>query len=61
MQAANFQSVRGNFKFNTNHFPIQDFYVFEVVKDAQGNATLKTVSKVMADAKDAYAGACPLK
>ena len=27
---------RGNFKFNNNHFPIQDFYLLEVVKDAQG-------------------------
>lgn len=61
LKSANFQSVRGNFKFNSNQFPIQDFYVFEVVKDAQGAVTLKTVSKVMADAKDAYAAACPLK
>lgn len=61
LKLANFQSVRGNFKFNSNQFPIQDFYVFEVVKDAQGAVTLKTVSKVMADAKDAYAAACPLK
>lgn len=61
LKLANFQSVRGNFKFNSNQFPIQDFYVFEVVKDAQGAVTLKTVSKVMADAKDAFAAACPLK
>jgi branched-chain amino acid transport system substrate-binding protein len=61
MQAADFESVRGKFKFNTNHFPIQDFYVFDVAKNAQGAVSLKTVSKVMTDAKDAYVDACPLK
>jgi len=61
MRAADFNSVRGKFKFNTNQFPIQDFYVFSVVKDAQGNTTLKTVSKTLTDARDAYYGDCPLK
>lgn len=61
LQKADFESVRGNFKFNSNHFPIQDFYVFEVIKDGKGNATLKTVSKVLADARDAYFGDCPIK
>ncbi len=61
LKAADFKSVRGNFKFNSNQFPIQDFYVFEVVKDTQGNATLKTVSKVTTDGRDAYFGDCPLK
>ncbi|HEY9278860.1 MAG TPA: ABC transporter substrate-binding protein [Eoetvoesiella sp.] len=60
LKAADFDSVRGNFKFNSNQFPIQDFYVFEVVKDAQGNATLKTESKVVTDGKDAYFSACKL-
>ena len=61
LKAADFKSVRGNFRFNTNQFPIQDFYVFEVVKDAQGKANLKTVKKVLADSKDSYAASCPLK
>lgn len=61
MRQADFESVRGNFKFNSNQFPIQDFYVYEVVKDGKGNATLKTVNKVMADARDAYVGDCPIK
>lgn len=56
--AADFKSVRGHFRFNTNQVPVQDFYVFEVVKDAQGNATLKTVDKVLKDSKDAYYKEC---
>lgn len=61
MRAADFQSVRGKFKFNTNQFPIQDFYVFEVVKDAQGNATLKTAGKALVDARDSYVAQCSMK
>jgi branched-chain amino acid transport system substrate-binding protein len=61
MHTADFPSVRGKFKFNTNNFPIQDFYAFEVVKDAQGNATLKTIATPLVDAHDAYAGQCSMK
>ncbi|MDR1967714.1 MAG: ABC transporter substrate-binding protein [Burkholderiaceae bacterium] len=61
MRAADFSSVRGKFKFNTNNFPIQDFLAFEVVKDAQGNATLKTIAKPLVDAQDAYVGQCAMK
>ena len=61
MRAADFPSVRGKFKFNTNNFPVQDFYVFEVVKDTQGQATLKTIGKPLVDAADAYVAQCPMK
>src|SRR5690606_2037777 len=56
--AADFKPVRGNLSFNTNQFPIQDFYAFKVVKGAEGNATLKTVSKVLKNSKDAYYQEC---
>ena len=36
LKAANFKSVRGDFKFNTNQFPIQNYYLRTVVKDAAG-------------------------
>ena len=32
LEAADFASVRGDFKFNTNHHPIQDIYAREVVE-----------------------------
>ena len=44
LKAADFKSLRGNFKYNTNNFPIQDLHVFEAVKDSQGRMTLKTVA-----------------
>jgi len=61
IKAADFPSVRGNFKFNSNQFPIQDEYIFTVVKDAQGNANLKTVTKILSEDGDSYAKDCPLK
>ncbi len=61
LKAADFKSVRGDFKFNTNNFPIQDFHVFEAVKDAQGRHTLKTISTSLKADKDAYFDKCPMK
>ena len=61
LKAADFKSLRGDFKYNTNHFAIQDFHVFEAVKDAQGRMTLKTVATPLKGYKDAFYTQCPLK
>ncbi|MEA2758915.1 MAG: branched-chain amino acid transport system substrate-binding protein [Methylobacteriaceae bacterium] len=61
LEKANFQSVRGKFRYNTNHFPIQDFYAQEVVKDAQGEFTMKTLSTVFTDMKDVFYEKCQMK
>jgi len=60
LKAADFKSVRGNFKFNNNGFPIQDMYVFEVAKDAKGRVSLKTLGAPLKDHKDAYHTQCKL-
>jgi branched-chain amino acid transport system substrate-binding protein len=60
LKAADFKSVRGNFKFNTNGFPIQDQYIFEVAKDAKGRVSLKTIATPLKDHKDAYYTQCKL-
>ena len=59
LEKADFDSVRGNFKFGSNHHPIQDIYVREVVKDATGIHN-KTVKKVFSNHSDAYAVNCSL-
>ena len=61
LRKANFQSVRGSFKFNNNHYPIQDLYIMEVKKDEKG--TLKAVLKDTAvkDWQDPYHQECPMK
>jgi branched-chain amino acid transport system substrate-binding protein len=61
MRKANYNSVRGPYKYGNNHIPIQNFYLQEVVKDAEGMLTLKTVSTIVKDSQDAYAKKCPMK
>jgi hypothetical protein len=60
---AKFESVRGAFKFNTNQYPIQNYYLREVQKDAQGRLVNKIVSQtpVLASHGDAYVQDCPMK
>ena len=60
LAAADFESVRGKFSFNTNHHPIQDFYVREVYKDGDGVLTNKIVGTSFTDHKDAYAAECKM-
>jgi branched-chain amino acid transport system substrate-binding protein len=61
LQKADFKSNRGDFKFNNNHFPIESYYVREVVKNGDGVLVAKTVETVMKDQKDAYYQDCKLK
>lgn len=61
LQAADFASVRGDFVFNTNHFPIQDYYLRQVVRDEEGNLVNTTVGTIFEDHADAYAGECTME
>lgn len=60
LKEAKFDSVRGNFKFGNNNMPIQNFYLREVVEDADGKWATKVVSTVYTDHVDPYAGDCKL-
>jgi branched-chain amino acid transport system substrate-binding protein len=61
MEKANFKSVRGPFKYGNNHVPIQNFYLQDVVKDADGQLSLKTVETVVKDDQDRFHDKCPMK
>lgn len=63
IKAAKFESVRGEFRFNTNQYPIQNYYLREVQKDAQGRLVNNVVSNtpVMVNRGDAYVQDCPMK
>jgi len=61
LTAAKFESNRGKFAYNSNHFPIQDYYVREVVKNDAGVLVTKTLETVMTGQKDAYYQDCKLK
>ncbi|SLN77426.1 ABC transporter substrate-binding protein [Oceanibacterium hippocampi] len=61
MKKANFDSVRGPFTFGNNHFPIQNFYLREVIKDADGKFTTSVVQTVYENHQDPYASECEMK
>lgn len=61
LKAGSAKSVRGTLKFNNNNFPINDWYAFEVAKDAKGRVNLKTVATPLKDYKDSYHTLCALK
>ncbi|HEX6321681.1 MAG TPA: ABC transporter substrate-binding protein [Burkholderiales bacterium] len=61
IKAAEFQSVRGSFRFGPNHFPIQDYYLQLVGKDASGRIVHKTIGTVLEDRADAYGQNCKMK
>ena len=60
LEAAKFNSVRGAFKFNKNHYPIQDYYLRVITKDAQGRVTNRTLSPIFKNHGDAYVGDCKM-
>jgi len=57
LRAARFKSVRGDFKFGANHFPIQDCYQPQVVL-VNGKPQNKTTGKVLTQRADAYGSLC---
>ena len=60
MATAAFPSVRGPFKYGNNHFPVQNFYLRQVVKDADGVWTTKMVDTVYTAHQDTYAKDCKM-
>jgi branched-chain amino acid transport system substrate-binding protein len=61
MMKADFKSLRGGFKFNTNHYPIQDFYLVKVAKRGDGKYETQIVKKVFESYADTHAKDCPMK
>lgn len=58
LKKADFTSLRGAFKFNTNGYPIQDFYLTKVAKRPDGKFQTEIVQKVFENYGDRYAGDC---
>lgn len=61
MEKADFPSTRGEFTYNTNHVPIQNFYRREVRADADGNPVIVTTGVVKENHKDSYYKQCKFK
>ena len=60
MMKADYPSVRGPYTYGNNHFPIQNFYLREVVEDGDGVWTTKVVGTVYENHQDTYAKDCKL-
>jgi branched-chain amino acid transport system substrate-binding protein len=58
LKKADFTSLRGSFKFNTNGYPIQDFYLTRVAKRPDGKFQTEIVQKVFENYGDRYAKDC---
>jgi len=61
LKKADFTSLRGSFKFNTNGYPIQDFYLTKVAKRPDGKFQTEIVQKVFENYGDRYAKDCVAK
>ncbi len=60
IRKADFATVRGKFEFSANQHPIQNIYIREVVKDADGHYTNKTLEAVFTDHSNVYVEQCKM-
>jgi branched-chain amino acid transport system substrate-binding protein len=61
IRQADFESVRGKFSFSANQHPVQDLYIREVVRAADGTYTNKTLKAVFTDHSNVYVEECKMK
>jgi branched-chain amino acid transport system substrate-binding protein len=62
MKKADFASTRGKFSYNSNHFPIQNFYLLKTVAGPTGQDPVMEIQKtVFTNHKDSYYKECGLK
>jgi branched-chain amino acid transport system substrate-binding protein len=55
------KSVRGDYRINVNGYPIQNYYLRVIGKDAQGRIVNKNLGTIFTNHADAYFKECPLK
>lgn len=61
LRRANFKSIRGAFRFNTNHQPIQNSYVGIVDARPDGSLYIRALGTIKENAPDNFASKCPMK
>ncbi len=61
LEARRFKSVRGDFTFNVNHFPVQNYLLRVFGRDAHDRVTNKTMGTLLTKHADAYAAQCAMK
>nr|WP_265289995.1 ABC transporter substrate-binding protein [Verminephrobacter eiseniae] len=61
LKQADFKSVRGPFRYNSNQFPVANFYRVDVVKGKNGQAEFSTKGVILENHQDGYASQCSMK
>lgn len=61
MRTGDFPSVRGTFKFNNNHFPVQNIYLRQAMQNDAGEYVNQTKGVILSSHGDAYAKNCKMK
>jgi len=61
MRKADYPSLRGPFKFNNNHHPIQNFYLLDTVKLPSGDIEMRIQKTIFEKHQDSYHQDCKMK
>jgi len=61
MRKADYKSTRGPYKYNLNHFPIENFYLLKTVRTPEGEFAMQIQKTVFENHKDAYAKDCGMQ
>ena len=61
LKSAKPKSVHGAYRINNNGYPVQNYYLRVIGKDAKGRIINKTIGTIFTAHGDAYAKECPLK
>ena len=60
LETVKFRSIRGDFRFNTNHVPIQNFYITEIGRNGDGKLANLLRGTIVRDHADAYVDQCKM-
>ncbi|UOA32782.1 Leucine-, isoleucine-, valine-, threonine-, and alanine-binding protein [Sulfitobacter sp. DSM 110093] len=60
LKEADFTSLRGDFSFNNNHYPVQDFHMLNVIKRDDGNYQTSFVRTIAEDYSDSFHQECKM-
>jgi len=60
LEKADFESLRGDFEFGPNHYPIQDFYLVKATKRDDGKYWTVVEKTVFEDYQDNYVSQCKM-
>lgn len=60
LEKAQFTSLRGQFRFGANHYPIQNFYLARAAKRQDGRYETKVIKTIFENYQDRYVGDCKM-